>query len=242
MRRKTLASLAAGLFLLIAGGAVALSAARRSPRLTPPAAPGAAVPAPAAAGVPPALRRQADPLIKERTKGSATAPLTVYELSDFQCPWCRRQATETLPILEKEYIATGKVRWIFINLPIPSLHPNAVAAAEFAMCSAREGKFWPAHDLLFRLQKVWAPLKNPAPFLLSLADSLRLSKAKVTACLDKQETRAEVQGDAEGAQKAGANSTPTFYIEGGLLTGAFPPEVWRPILDSLVKVKSGRKP
>lgn len=176
-----------------------------------------------------------------RSKGSLSAPVTVYEMSDFQCPFCKRFTELTFPSLEKEYIATGKVRWIFINLPLVSLHPNAVPAAEFAMCAAREGKFWPAHDLLYRRQEVWAPLKNPAAFLLSLADSLKIPRARITPCLQKAETRALVRSDSEGSVKAGAGSTPTFYIEGALLAGAYPPEVWRPILDSVIRVKS-RKP
>lgn len=191
-------------------------------------------------GVPAAAVAQSDPLAA-RTKGSATAPVTVYEMSDFQCPFCKRHATEYFPTLEKEYIETGKVRWIYINMPLTSLHPNAVAAAEFAMCAAREGKFWAAHDILFRRQEVWAPLKNPAEFLISLADSLRLPKAKVTSCLAGSETETEVKNDAQGAVKAGAQSTPTFYIEGGMLAGAWPLEVWRPILDSVYRAKS-RKP
>lgn len=187
------------------------------------------------------LSAQTDPLAV-RTKGSSTAPVTVYEMSDFQCPFCRRHAIEYFPQLEKEYISTGKVRWIFINLPLTSLHANAVAAAEFAMCAAREGKFWPAHDILYRRQDVWKDLKNPAAFLLSLADSLKLPKPKITACLDKSETREEVRRDAEGAAKTGASSTPTFYVEGGMMAGAWPMEVWRPILDSVYKVKSAKKP
>jgi protein-disulfide isomerase len=188
-----------------------------------------------------ALDAQTDPLAS-RTKGAASAPVTVYEMSDFQCPFCKRHAETTFPVLEKEYIATGKVRWIFINLPLTSLHPNAVAAAEFAMCAARLGKFWPAHDLLFRRQEVWAPLKNPGPFLLTLADSLRLPRETMAGCLDKAETRAEVQSDSEGAVKSGAQSTPAFYIEGGLMAGSWPPEVWRPILDSVLRVKAAKKP
>src|ERR1044071_1789260 len=174
---------------------------------------------------------QTDPLAV-RTKGAATAPVTVYEMSDFQCPFCKRHVDETFPALEKEYIATGKVRWIFINLPLSSIHPNAVAAAEFAMCAARRGKFWPAHDLLFHTQPLWAPLKDPAPFLLGLADSLRLPKVGMRTCLQNAETREEVREDSEGAVKAGAISTPTFYVEGGLVTGAHPVSVWRPVLRS----------
>jgi len=184
---------------------------------------------------------QPDPLLA-RTKGSATAPVTVYEMSDFQCPYCKQHTEQTFPVLEKEYIATGKVRWIFINLPLVSLHPNAVAAAEFAMCAAHQDKFWPAHDLLYRRQTVWAPLKNPAPFFLTLIDSLKLARPAMTGCLEKAETREEVRGDSEGAVKAGAKSTPTFYIEGGLLAGAAPPELWRPILDSVYRAKTQKKP
>jgi protein-disulfide isomerase len=187
-------------------------------------------------GIAAPLAAQKDPL-ESRTLGLATAPITVYEMSDFQCPFCKRHSELTLPVLQKEYIATGKVRWIFINMPLTSLHPNAVAAAEFAICAAREGKFWPAHDLLFRSQDTWAPLKNPAAFLLSLTDSLKLSKSKVSACLEKGEAKSEVEKDAEGAAKTGAQSTPTFYIEGGIMAGAWPPVVWRPILDSVYRVK-----
>jgi protein-disulfide isomerase len=189
----------------------------------------------------PPAAAQPDPLLA-RTKGSPTAPVTVYEMSDFQCPYCKQHTEQIFPALEKEYVATGKVRWIFINLPLVSLHPNAVAAAEFAMCAARQGKFWPAHDLLYRRQSVWAPLKNPAPFFLTLIDSLKLARATTTTCLEKAETRDEVKGDSEGAVKAGATSTPTFYIEGGLLAGAAPAEIWRPILDSVYRAKTQKKP
>ena len=192
------------------------------------------------AALPAAAAAQAD-LLSERTKGSASAPVTVYEMSDFQCPYCKRFTEQFFPEIEKAYVATGKVRWIFINFPLVSIHANAVPAAEFAMCAAREGKFWPAHDALFRHQDVWAPLKNPGAFLLTLADTVRISRTKITACLEKGEMRELVKRDSEGSVKAGASSTPTFYVEGGLLRGAYPMAVWRPILDSLVTAKS-RKP
>ncbi|HEX5634341.1 MAG TPA: thioredoxin domain-containing protein [Gemmatimonadales bacterium] len=106
-----------------------------------------------------------------RTKGAATAPIVVYEMSDFQCPFCRRFAVQTFPELERDYIATGKVRWVFINLPLTQLHDNAAPAAELAMCAGKQGKFWEVHDLLFRNQATWAPLKEPAQFFFTLADS-----------------------------------------------------------------------
>jgi protein-disulfide isomerase len=186
----------------------------------------------------PAALEAQDQSLAARTKGSPTAPVTVYEMSDFQCPFCRRHSLDTWPVIEKEYVATGKVRWIFINFPLTSIHPNAVAAAEFAMCAGRHDRFWPAHDLLFRTQGTWAPLKNPGPFLLSLVDTLRLPKASMTQCLQKAETRREVESDAEGSTRAGANSTPTFYIEGGIMAGALPIEVFRGVLDSIYAAKT----
>jgi len=186
-----------------------------------------------------AAQSAADPLAM-RTLGRATAPVTVYEMSDFQCPFCRRHAIETFPTLEREYIATGKVRWIFINFPLTSIHPNAVAAHELAMCAGRQGKFWEAHNLVFRTQATWSPLRDPGPFLTSLVDSLRLPKAPMARCLESAATRQEVESDTEGSIRAGANSTPTFYIEGGLMAGAQPLPVFRKVLDSIVAVRGGR--
>jgi protein-disulfide isomerase len=141
-------------------------------------------------------------------------------------------------MLEREYIATGKVRWIFINYPLTSIHPNAVPAAELAMCAGRQGKFWEAHRLVFRTQKVWGPLKDPGPFLASLVDSLKLSPEAVLPCLEKSETVQEIRSDAEGAARTGAQSTPSFYIEGGLMAGAHPIELFRHVLDSIYAVKT----
>jgi protein-disulfide isomerase len=186
---------------------------------------------------------QPDPLAG-RVKGSPSAPVTVYEMSDFQCPYCRSFALETFPTLDSAYVATGKVRWAFVNFPLTSIHQNAAAAAEIALCAAKQDKFWAVHDLLYRHQDVWAPLKEPAAFLLSLADSAHLSKPALLACAKAKSTDEEVRTDAEGASRTGAGSTPTFYIEGGLLVGAQPLPVFRQVLDSVIASKTkapGRK-
>ena len=181
------------------------------------------------------LAAQSD--LATRTKGAASAPVTVYEMSDFQCPFCKSHAEKTFPALDREYVATGKVRWIFINFPL-TMHRNAPAAAEFAMCAAREGKFWPAHDLLFRRQNAWSELPNTGTYFLGLADSLKLPRDKIRPCLESGATRQEIKDDAAGAMRTGAHSTPSFYIEGGMMAGALPVEVWRPILDSVYKAKT----
>ncbi len=190
---------------------------------------------------PTAARAQASPktdILAERSKGPPTAPITVYEMSDFQCPYCRQHALETFPAVEAAYIKPGKVRWVFLNFPLTSVHPNAAAAAELALCGARLGKFWPLHDLLFKYQDTWAPLKEPGPFLLSLADSARVARQPMEACLTTGAARAELAADAQAAVRSGAQSTPTFYIEGGLLVGAQPVQLWKEILDSIYKTKN----
>ena len=179
--------------------------------------------------------------LESRTKGSPKAPVTVYEMSDFQCPYCKRFALETFPALERDYINSGKVRWIFINFPLTSLHQHASAAAELALCAARQRGFWRIHDLLFQNQDAWAPLKEPGPFFVSLADSAGLSKRTLLTCLQAPGTLNQVRADAEGAARSGATSTPTFYIEGGLVEGALPLPVFRQVLDSVYAAKTGGK-
>jgi protein-disulfide isomerase len=176
-----------------------------------------------------------------RAKGAKTAPVTVYEMADFQCSFCRDFALQTLPTIDKEYIRTGKVRWIFINFPIPSIHPNAVAAAEFAACAARQGKFWLTHDMLYGTHDRWENLKNAAPFFQSQIPSLGLKQDAMVSCLKSGVGATTVRDDVAGAQRSGARSTPTFYIEGGMLDGAQKIDVFRRILDSVYTAKT-KKP
>ena len=187
---------------------------------------------------PPALPQAEDPLTA-RSKGAPGAPVTVYEMADFQCPACRLFAVTVLPTLEREFIQTGKVRWVFINLPLTSIHPNAMAAAELAVCAARQGRFWETHDALYQRQAEWAKVGQPRALLVSLAQRAGVDRTKLLACLDEGSARGEVELDAQRAQRAGAQSTPSFYIEGGLLEGApYTPDPMRRLLDSVYAVRT----
>ncbi|HEU4697893.1 MAG TPA: thioredoxin domain-containing protein [Gemmatimonadales bacterium] len=204
--------------------------------------PAAAAPTPAAPGAGTAATSDTTiGALGARAMGAPTAPVTVYEMSDFQCPYCRRHALETFPAIEREYIKPGKVRWVFINFPLTQIHPNAEAAAEFALCAAAQRRFWRVHDLLYTYQADWAKLPDPTPYLMTLADSVQVPRQAMLACLQNPATRAAVQRDAEGAARSGANSTPSFYIEGGLMSGAYPIEVFRQVLDSIYAAKARPK-
>jgi protein-disulfide isomerase len=181
-----------------------------------------------------------DDLRAERTMGNADAPVTMYIISDFQCPYCGDFARRTFPIIEREYVATGKMKVVYVNMPL-SIHPNAEPAAELAMCAARQNKFWPMHDLLFKYQDKWADLDEPGPFFLALGDSIGANRQELTECLQTKATRALVHADYEGSLHSGARATPSFYIEGGLLAGDQPINAFRPILDSIYRAKTAPK-
>ena len=191
-------------------------------------------------GSTPLAAQSANNPLATRSKGSPTAPVTVYEMSDFQCPYCKKFAQQTFPQIERTYITPGKVRWVFVNFPLTSVHEHAAAAGELALCAAKQQGFWRVHDLLFQYQDTWAPLKEAGPFFVSLADSAGLSKKGLLACLAAPETLEDLKAEAEGSQRSGATSTPTFYIEGGLMEGAVPFDLFKRVLDSVYTEKTGR--
>ena len=85
----------------------------------------------------------------EPTRGSASAKITLVEVSDYHCPFCRRQTLQTLPQLLTEYVNTGKVKYVFVDYPIAQLHPDAFQSHEAAACAGDQGKYWQMHDILF---------------------------------------------------------------------------------------------
>jgi protein-disulfide isomerase len=189
-----------------------------------------------------AQRAPADPLAT-RSKGRADAPVVVYEMADFQCPACRGFVLTIFPTLEREFIATGKVRWVFINFPLTQVHPNAVAAAEVAMCAARQGRFWEAHDLLYAEQGTWGPLAQPESALVALAERAGAGRRQLLSCLKSDSTRAAVERDAQLARRSGARASPSFYIHGGLLEGSPPdPASFRMLLDSIYRDRTDGRP
>ncbi len=185
-----------------------------------------------------------DPLAT-RSKGRADAPVVVYEMADFQCPACRQFALETMPALEREYVRTGKVRFVFVNFPLSffdsTFHRNATPAAELAMCAAKQDRFWPMHDALFQRQSVWAPLADPSTYFAALADTVGLARRPLAACLTDGSVRAEVAAEAQRSYRAGARSTPTFWIAGGIMEGAPPLAVFRAVLDSIYQARAATR-
>lgn len=231
MNRAVVVGAVAGV-ALVGLGVVSLLGRRPDAPATPPEAARRDSAALTPARNPPG--RQADELmLAARTKGADQAPIVIYEVSDFQCPFCRQFWAETLPALEREYINTGKARLTYINFPISQLHANAQAAHEAAMCAAQQSKFWRMHDLLYQHQETWARMPDPVPYFRGLADSARADRKAFEGCLGAGVIRQIVQGEAQASWNAGVRSTPSFIVQGLLLTGNAPIANFRPILDSI---------
>ena len=97
------------------------------------------------------------------------------------------------------------------------------------------------HDILFRHQQQWAGLSEPGTVFLSYGDSVGANREALTSCVRDGTMRSVVRADAEGAVRSGARSTPSFYIEGGLIPGAQPVETFRAVLNSIIRTKGGTR-
>ena len=138
--------------------------------------------------------------------GNKDAPVTVIEFSDFECPFCGRAFTDAVTGMKKDYVETGKVKFVYRDFPL-SFHPQATPAAEAAECADEQGKFWEFHDTLFQNQ---GSLSDA--FYKQTAADLGLDTAKFNSCVESRKYRAEVQQDLAAGSAAGVSGTPTFYI------------------------------
>ncbi|MEO6876852.1 MAG: thioredoxin domain-containing protein [Gemmatimonadaceae bacterium] len=161
-------------------------------------------------------------------QGSPSAPIVMVEFSDFACPYCGSYARQTLPALEREFIATGKV--FYKAIPIVMGFPNGDRAARAAECAADQGKFWTMHDRLFAGQKEWRNIRDPAPVYTGYAKELGFNAASLAACLTDGRTNSRTQRATYIAHTLGIRATPTFVINGQGIEGALPLEIFRQIL------------
>jgi protein-disulfide isomerase len=174
-----------------------------------------------------------------RIRGDTAAKVWLVIVSDFQCPFCKRWFDETAPIVDREYVATGKIRVAYVNFPIASLHSHAEQAAEAAMCAGAQGKFWEYHDRLFQAQGEWAPQPDVGPYFDRLAQSLGLDPAAFSACTSGHVMRGMVFADMQRGRAAGVGSTPTFLVGNERSEGAWPIDSLRPLLDRALAAANG---
>ena len=142
----------------------------------------------------------------EPFRGDKGAKVAIMEFSDFECSYCAKYAHEVYPIVETDYIKTGKVKYFFRDLPAPE-HSNAMAAAQAARCAGDQGKFWQMHDLLFAAQGALARSN-----LVTYAQELGLEAKAFDECLSNGLYAGNIRLSVAGAKVLGVYGTPAFVL------------------------------
>lgn len=171
-----------------------------------------------------------------RLKGNQNAAVVVFEFADFQCPYCARFAREVFPRIDSAYVRTGKVQWIFVNMPLPN-HPHAWAASETAMCAgAVSEKFWAVHDRLFEQQHEWSGVADPAALFARYAREAGVPQDGFQACVLADRTAQLLIRDVMYSTNARVTGTPAFVINNDpIFVGMKSFEEWRDLLDAALK-------
>ncbi|NNL56636.1 MAG: DsbA family protein [Pseudomonadales bacterium] len=175
--------------------------------------------------------------------GEPSAPVTVVEFTDYECPFCKRFILNTFPSLKRDYIDTGKLRWLVRDLPLP-FHAHAKQAAQAAYCAGEQGQFWQMRDSLFRNNK-----NLDSDNLRRYARELKLDIASFDQCLASDRHLATIDAHAKLAAKQRLTGTPSFIVgkteagrlEGKVIIGAQSPAVFTAEIEKLLHSASARK-
>jgi protein-disulfide isomerase len=156
-------------------------------------------------GAPSLINREFD-VASEPAFGDRSAPVTIVEVSDYHCPFCRRHVQQTQPQIYADYVKTGKARHVFVHYPIAQLHPEAHRSHEAASCAGDQGRFWEFHTKLFE-----TPVRT-ADELTNVAGTLGLDAAAFRACLESGKYTQAVQASVKRVQELNISGTPMFLI------------------------------
>ncbi len=173
-------------------------------------------------------------------RGNPDAKFTIVEFSDFQCPFCAKFHSETLPLLMENYINNGKVNLVFRDFPIESIHPNAVPASHAAECTDDQGKFWEMHDIIFENQRNWQNVEvlESVDLFKKYAIEIGVDEDEFDSCMSSAKHIDEIKKDLLDGQAYGVTGTPGFFVgneEVGFtkIIGAQPFSSFQRVIESL---------
>jgi protein-disulfide isomerase len=176
-----------------------------------------------------------------RIQGSASAPVWIVEISDFQCPFCKRWHDEIYPTIKRDYIDKGLVRMAYVHYPLPQ-HPNAYPAAVASMCAALQDRFWPVHDKIFDTQTRWGAM--PGADATKLFDSLVYASGvkpdSYRSCVAEDVMRRLIGSDIGRARQAQVRSTPTFFVGDEHVLGVPPLAQFRAVIERQLQKAGGK--
>ena len=156
--------------------------------------------------------------------GPEQAPVTIIEFSDFECSYCVRFYRDTLAPLLQEY--PNDIKFVYLDFPLTSIHPNAKPAAEAAQCAFAQEKFWEFHNRLFDNQTMLSDA-----LYLEIASDIGLDMAAFDRCYRSSVFTEEIADDFESGRSLGVTGTPTFFINGRPLVGAQPFRVFKAVIE-----------
>ena len=165
--------------------------------------------------------------------GDPNAPITMVEFTDFQCPYCYRHATQTLPQLMSTYVETGQVRYVFKDFPLTMTHPQALAAAEAAHCANEQGAYLTMHETLFARQQEWSGQSDVDTIFTSYAEQMGLDSEAFAECLSSDRYYDMIGNDMQVGTQLGVNGTPAFFINGVFVSGSQPYTVFDQVIQQI---------
>lgn len=181
-----------------------------------------------AGGEPPVVEIPAD---SYRSMGDADATVVVTEFSDYQCPACAQVEQQVIPALIEQYVETGKVRFVYREFPLASIHPNAQKASEAAVCAGQQDEYWEMHERLFANQGEWQDEADPSAIFKGYAEAIGLDTARFNECLDSGEAAVTVRGDQLAGEALGVSATPYFFVNDLPIRGGLPIETLGQVID-----------
>lgn len=178
-----------------------------------------------------------------RIQGASSATVWLIELSDFECPFCKRWHDEVYPVIKREYVDKGLVRMAYLQFPLAK-HRHAEPAAVASMCAAEQGggRFWTMHDKLFATQDRWKTLASSASYFDSLAVASRVDAQRWRACVREGHVLRIVNADLARGINIGVLSTPTFFVGDQPIAGAMPIDTFRLYINKQLAKAGSRRP
>jgi protein-disulfide isomerase len=159
-------------------------------------------------------------------KGNPEAAVTVIEFADFQCPACANYHLSLAPIINRDYVETGRIQFIFQEFPL-EMHRNAVPAAQAARCAADQDPafFWPMHDQIFNNQASWSGVGNTLNAFTGYARAVGADATAFQACVNDGTHLQEIAASVQSGVALGVQATPTFSVNGQLVNADQLPSV-----------------
>lgn len=163
-------------------------------------------------------------------KGDKNAKVTIVEFADFRCPFCEKFFSDSEPQILKDYVDTGKAKFVFRNYAF--LGPASTVAANAAECANDQGKFWEYYDWLYKNQPSESDISMYVTDKLAQgAGTLGMDSAQFSSCLDSKKFDKNASADLAEGQSIGVSGTPTFYVNGTQLVGAQPYAAIKAVID-----------